>query len=148
MSGTSLDGIDMAVLETDGHQIARFGPSGEAPLPDDVRALVLEAIEAGRSWARGTPEPAVFAKAEAAITEAHVLAAVDFLKSHGLGFKDLDLLGFHGQTILHEPQAASLHVRTQPVGWGPLSACLAGVADGRAVPQRVWVRVGQGRCLW
>jgi len=127
MSGTSLDGIDMAVLETDGHQIARFGPSGEAPLPDDVRALVLAAIEAGRSWARGTPEPAVFAQAEAAITEAHVLAAVDFLKSHGLGFKDLDLLGFHGQTILHEPPTAAGPGRTRQLGDGPLMAALTGV---------------------
>jgi anhydro-N-acetylmuramic acid kinase len=127
MSGTSLDGIDMAVLETDGQQIGRFGPSGEAPLPDDVRALVLEAIEAGRRWARGAPEPAVFAKAEAAITEAHVLAAVAFLDAHDLGFKDLDLLGFHGQTILHEPPTASGPGRTRQLGDGPLMAALTGV---------------------
>ena len=127
MSGTSLDGIDMAILRTDGETIERFGPSGEAPLPDDVRALVLEAIVAGRSWARGTPEPAVFALAARAIAEAHALAAAGFLNHHGMGFRDLDLIGFHGQTVLHEPPTASAVGRTRQLGDAALLASLTGV---------------------
>jgi anhydro-N-acetylmuramic acid kinase len=127
MSGTSLDAIDMAILVTDGHQIARFGPSGEAPLPDDVRSLVQEAIAAGRQWVRGTPEPSVFAEAEAAVTEAHVMAAGEFLKSQSMTFRDIDLIGFHGQTILHEPPVAGQAGRTRQLGDGPLMAALTGV---------------------
>jgi len=127
MSGTSLDGIDMAILRTDGETIDSFGPSGEAPLPDDVRALVLEAIVAGRSWAREVPEPEVFARAATAIAEAHALAAAGFLSRHGLGFTDLDLIGFHGQTVLHEPPTVFAVGRTRQLGDAALLASLTGV---------------------
>jgi anhydro-N-acetylmuramic acid kinase len=127
MSGTSLDGIDMAILRTDGERIDSFGPSGEAPLPDDVRALVLEAIVAGRSWTRGAREPEVFALAAMAIAEAHVLAAAGFLSRNGMGFADLDLIGFHGQTVLHEPPIASAVGRTRQLGDAALLASLTGV---------------------
>ena len=127
MSGTSLDGIDMAILRTDGETIDSFGPSGEAPLPDDVRTLVLEAIVAGRSWARGAPEPEVFAEATKAIAEAHALAAAGFLNHHGMGFADLDLIGFHGQTVLHEPPTSSAVGRTRQLGDAALLASLTGV---------------------
>lgn len=53
MTGTSLDAIDMAILETDGERILGFGPAGEAPIPEPLRALCLDAIKAGRGWARG-----------------------------------------------------------------------------------------------
>ncbi len=127
MSGTSLDGIDMAILRTDGETIDSFGPSGEAPLPDDVRTLVLKAIVAGRSWARGTPEPEVFAQAARAIAEAHALAAAGFLNHHAMGFADLDLIGFHGQTVLHEPPTARAVGRTKQLGDAALLASLTGV---------------------
>lgn len=127
MSGTSLDGIDMAILRTDGETIDSFGPSGDAPLPDNVRALVLEAIFAGRSWLRGTPEPEVFALAATAIAEAHALAAAGFLNHHGMGFADLDLIGFHGQTVLHEPPTPGAVGRTRQLGDAALLASLTGV---------------------
>ena len=127
MSGTSLDGIDMAVLEADGQRIAAFGPTGESPLPDDVRDLVLEAIIAGRTWQRGTPEPLVFKAAGDAVTEAHVMAATQFLSAHKMTFSDLDLLGFHGQTILHEPPTDAGPGRTRQLGSGALMAALTGV---------------------
>jgi anhydro-N-acetylmuramic acid kinase len=127
MSGTSLDGIDMAILRTDGERIEHFGPSGEAPLPDGVRALVQEAIVAGRSWGRSTPEPEVFAEASRAIAEAHALAAAGFLRDHAMGFADIDLIGFHGQTVLHEPPTATAIGRTRQLGDAALLASLTGV---------------------
>lgn len=127
MSGTSLDGIDMAILRTDGESIKSFGPSGEAPLPDEVRALVQEAIIAGRSWVRGTSEPEVFAEASRAIAEAHAMAAASFLRHHDMGFSDLDLIGFHGQTVLHEPPTATAIGRTRQLGDAALLASLTGV---------------------
>ncbi len=84
MSGTSLDAVDMAVLETDGEGIDAFGPAGERKLSDATRALVLAATHDAMEWARGTPEPASFAPAAQAVAEEHFGAARAFLAEHGL----------------------------------------------------------------
>jgi anhydro-N-acetylmuramic acid kinase len=103
MSGTSLDAVDMAVLETDGEQILGFGPAGERKLDPGVRALVQKATDDARSWPWGAPEPASFAPAATAVAEEHLRAARSFMAEHGLSAADLDLVGFHGQTVWHEP---------------------------------------------
>lgn len=102
MTGTSLDAVDMAVLETDGETIEAFGPAGERKLSEPVRKLVLAATEAARGWARNSPEPAVFAEAAAAIAREHFEAAEAFLAENDLAWSDIDLIGMHGQTMLHE----------------------------------------------
>lgn len=103
MSGTSLDAVDMAVLETDGETIHAFGPSGESKLDPAVRAIVQRATDDARMWPWGAPEPASFAPAARAVAEEHLRAARGFLAEHGLTAADLDLAGFHGQTVWHEP---------------------------------------------
>ena len=103
MSGTSLDAVDMAVLDTDGETIAAFGPAGERKLSGSTRALVEAATAAALTWPRGTPAPAPFAPAARAIADEHIGAARGFLAEHGLMPSDLDLIGFHGQTVLHDP---------------------------------------------
>jgi anhydro-N-acetylmuramic acid kinase len=111
MSGTSLDAVDMAVLDTDGEQILGFGPAGERKLDPNVRALVQHATDDARFWAWGAPEPASFAPAAKAVAEEHLHAARNFMHAHGLQPSDLDLVGFHGQTVWHEPPG-----RTRPEG--------------------------------
>jgi anhydro-N-acetylmuramic acid kinase len=111
MSGTSLDAVDMAVLETDGEEILAFGPAGERKMDPGVRALVQAATDDARAWAWGAPEPASFAPAAKAVAEEHLRAAKSFLAEHGIGHADLDLVGFHGQTVWHEPPG-----RTRPEG--------------------------------
>ena len=59
MTGTSLDAVDMAVLETDGEEIEGFGPAGEKKLDPACRALVLEAIDAAFKWPVGATEPSM-----------------------------------------------------------------------------------------
>ena len=44
MSGTSLDGVDVALIETDGDRVAGFGPTGYRPYADAERALLREAL--------------------------------------------------------------------------------------------------------
>ncbi len=127
MSGTSLDAVDMAILDTDGETIHGFGPSGERKLTPETRAVVLEATEAGKTWARGTPEPTVFAAASRAVAEEHLAAALEFLDAHGLKAADLDLAGFHGQTVLHERPTKDRIGRTVQVGDGALLARGLGV---------------------
>ena len=63
MTGTSLDAVDMAVLETDGENIQAFGPAGERKLSEPTRDLMLEATRQALAWPRGAPEPAIFAEA-------------------------------------------------------------------------------------
>jgi anhydro-N-acetylmuramic acid kinase len=111
MSGTSLDAVDMAALETDGEQILAFGPAGERKLDPDVRALIQKATDDARAWAWGAPEPASFAPAARAVAEEHLKAAQGFMAEHRLEASDFDLVGFHGQTVWHEPPG-----RTRPEG--------------------------------
>ncbi|WP_395672445.1 anhydro-N-acetylmuramic acid kinase [Phenylobacterium sp.] len=102
MTGTSLDAVDMAVLETDGETIFAFGPAGERKLTEATRELMLAATKAAFDWPRGAPEPAVFADAARAGADEHFDAAEAFLAARDLSWGDFDLLGVHGQTVLHE----------------------------------------------
>lgn len=102
MTGTSLDAVDMAVLETDGEDIQAFGPSGECKLREATRDLLLAATDQARAWPRGEPEPAIFEQARRAVADEHLYAAEGFIAEHDLAWSDFDLLGVHGQTVLHE----------------------------------------------
>jgi anhydro-N-acetylmuramic acid kinase len=92
----------MAVLETDGEDIQAFGPSGERKLRETTRDLLLAATDQARAWPRGEPEPAIFERARRAVADEHFYAASQFLDEHGLAWGEFDLLGVHGQTVLHE----------------------------------------------
>jgi len=127
MSGTSLDAVDMAILDTDGEGLQAFGPARERKLTEATRALVLAATEAAKSWPRGAPEPAEFAPAAEAVAREHFAAAEAFLQSHGLGWKEIELIGFHGQTVLHERPTPERIGRTVQLGDGALLAKLTGV---------------------
>ena len=93
MSGTSLDGVDAAVIETDGHRIFGFGPSAYAPYGANVRAALKGAL--GRWPGEG------LAEVEALIEDAHheVMAR----------FEGVDVAGFHGQTLAHDPGGRGTH---------------------------------------
>ena len=128
MTGTSLDAVDMAVLETDGEAIQAFGPAGERKLSEATRDLMLEATRQALRWPRGEPEPPVFAEAARAGAEEHFAAAESFLSSVGLNWRDFDLIGMHGQTVLHERPSAGAVGRTVQLGDADLLARRSGVA--------------------
>jgi anhydro-N-acetylmuramic acid kinase len=102
MTGTSLDGVDMAVIDTDGEARLEFGPWAEAPMPSDARAVLEETIRTALQWPRGAEAPAIFAEARKVIVRAHLDAADQFLRANGLKYSDFDAIGVHGQTVLHE----------------------------------------------
>lgn len=126
MTGTSLDAIDMAILETDGERITGFGAAGEQPMPEPLRSLALEAIAAGRAWRRGAPEPNLFHHLSEEIARAHHAAASAFLAANGLAWSDIDLIGMHGQTVMHEAPRDGEPGRTRQLGDGALLARLTG----------------------
>jgi anhydro-N-acetylmuramic acid kinase len=103
MSGTSLDGIDVALIETDGERVAAFGPTGYRPYTDFERGLLREALAEAVSLSRRDARPGVIGEAERAVTLAHAEAVAAFIAQNRIVWEDIDIVGFHGQTVLHRP---------------------------------------------
>lgn len=95
MSGTSLDGIDVALLETDGERILGTGPWGTTPYEPDLRKRLRACLEVPEGDHHGL---------EADLTDAHRDVVETFLRANGIECGKVDLVGFHGQTILHRPE--------------------------------------------
>jgi anhydro-N-acetylmuramic acid kinase len=119
MSGTSLDGIDVAAIESDGRDRVTSGPALTIPYPDAFRER-LRAVLGGKGQV---------APVEEELTRLHAAATSEFRTRHPRW--RFDLIGFHGHTILHQPE----NRRTWQIGDGALLARLAGcdvVADFRS----------------
>ena len=97
MSGTSVDGVDVALIETDGDTVSAFGPALTAVYDDATRRLIRAAFGAEQ-------ESAATRAAELAVTEAHAAAARQWAEANGVALSTLDVVGFHGQTITHRPE--------------------------------------------
>lgn len=94
MSGTSLDGVDAAMLQTDGETVLEFGPHAFRPYTPDEQAALRAALG---QWPGG---PDVAAAAEV-VENAHA----ELLSR----FSGVDLVGFHGQTLAHDPAGRGTH---------------------------------------
>ncbi|WP_348536517.1 anhydro-N-acetylmuramic acid kinase [Labrys miyagiensis] len=103
MSGTSMDGIDAALIETDGEGVVRMGASVELAYTEEERALLRQALADALPMKKRTERPGVVGAAERLITRKHADIISDFLKEHDLSPEDIDVVGFHGQTVLHRP---------------------------------------------
>jgi anhydro-N-acetylmuramic acid kinase len=113
MSGTSLDGVDAAWIETDGVRVARFGPSVTLPYEDGLRQGLRALLDQAEMLAEDDAE---LAAVEAALTERHAEAVA------AIG-APADVIGMHGQTILHRPEAR----RTWQIGDARLLARRTGL---------------------
>jgi anhydro-N-acetylmuramic acid kinase len=105
MSGTSMDGVDVALLETDGEAVFWRGPSLAVPFDGETRALLAGAMEAARDVNARTDRPGRLAAAEARITDLNAQAVEALLASLRLAPSDIAVVGFHGQTVIHRPDA-------------------------------------------
>jgi anhydro-N-acetylmuramic acid kinase len=104
MSGTSLDGVDVALIETDGKRVKAFGPTGYRPYSAGERGLLRQALAEAVSLDRRDARPGVLGAAEQAVTLAHADAVAAFIAQNRLSAQDIDIVGFHGQTVLHRPE--------------------------------------------
>jgi anhydro-N-acetylmuramic acid kinase len=103
MSGTSLDGVDVALIETDGRRVRAFGPSGYRPYTDKERGLLLQALTEAVNLLQRDARPGILREAERAVTLAHAEAVASFTAQHRISREEIDIVGFHGQTVLHRP---------------------------------------------
>ena len=104
MSGTSMDGVDVAYIETDGDKVVRQGATLFRPYGTDDRQLLRAALEdAVGLTSRGQRTPAI-TECEDMVTGRHAEAVERFLYGQGLTASDIDVVGFHGQTVIHRPK--------------------------------------------
>jgi len=99
ISGTSMDGIDVALIRSDGDMRVAPGPGATYPYPADV-AAELRAVVADPERAAGP-----LAELEAVVTDAHVAAIERFIADHAVDRGAVAVVGMHGQTVLHRPDA-------------------------------------------
>ena len=109
MSGTSLDGIDAALIRTDGERVYDYGPWLTAPYEPGLRQALRRLVEGGRER---------LSEVEKALTEAHAKTAAALIVEAGCGAGEIRVVGFHGHTIWHDPDRGV----TNQIGDGALLA--------------------------
>jgi anhydro-N-acetylmuramic acid kinase len=141
MSGTSMDGIDIAALETDGETVVRRGPGGFFAYDDAFRARIAAGLKDARAIGHREERPGDLAALERDITLRHADAVKRFLaKNPALA---PEVIGFHGQTVLHRPDRAL----TVQLGDGALLARETGIATVHDMRANDMVHGGQGAPL-
>ncbi len=121
MSGTSLDGVDAAWVETDGERAARLGPALTLPYAPQLRRDLRLLLDRAPDLA---PDDPFLLDVVRRLTERHA-EAVGRVRDEALRTlgETTELLGFHGQTILHRPERGF----TWQVGDAVLLARLTGL---------------------
>lgn len=103
MSGTSLDGVDVGLIETDGVRVKTYGPGLTYPYPADFQQQLK----------RHLGGPSLPAELIHTLTQYHIQAAQKLFKTTRIR---PTLAGFHGQTIFYEPRTPTTRARTLQVG--------------------------------
>jgi len=143
MSGTSLDGIDVALLRTDGEAVVERGPCLARPYAAAFRRRLQGALEAAKTIDVRSQRPGDLAEIERELTLRHAEAVRTFLDGNGLTASDIDVIGFHGQTVLHRPNAGL----TVQLGDGGLLARETGIDVVYDMRANDMVHGGQGAPL-
>jgi len=118
ISGTSMDGIDVSIVETDGEAFVKPGPGRTFAYPVDLRKTLQELIAQPQ---RAQSEP--LEDLERAVTKAHMDAIRRFMEEARIPAKDVGLIGFHGQTVYHRPEIRF----TRQLGLGDMVAKELGI---------------------
>ena len=121
MSGTSLDGVDCALLRSDGEARLMRLAHRTYPYKAALRRRLRACLDAAQAWNADGAEPPVLAELDKEVTEAHAHAARDFLRGQS---ERPTLIGMHGQTVLHRPQRGM----TRQLGDGASLARALGIA--------------------
>ena len=123
MSGTSMDGIDVALLETDGQNLVQRGPALSYPYSAPFRAQLRAALVEATSLGGRDERPGSLRLTEQYLTDLHAEAVTHFLEDLRIGRESIDVAGFHGHTVLHAPDRRL----TVQIGDGPGLARAIGI---------------------
>jgi anhydro-N-acetylmuramic acid kinase len=123
MSGTSMDGIDIALIETDGDKRVERGPAHAFPYSEPFRTQLRAALAEATSLRRRDDRPGSLRLTEQYLTDLHAEAVTHFLEDYRITPESIDVIGFHGHTVLHAP-ARKLTVQ---IGDGPGLARAVGI---------------------
>ncbi len=104
MSGTSMDGIDVALVQTDGMREVRRGAALTIPYTAETRAEIATALAHARTIRARQERPGLLPVIERELTEQHAAAVSAFLRKNRIKRSEIDVIGFHGQTVLHRPE--------------------------------------------
>ena len=143
MSGTSMDGIDVALLRTDGRDRVERGAALGFPYEPAFRDGLKRVLEEAKSITERNERPRSLARIETELTLRHARAVEIFLSRNNLQAADIDVIGFHGQTVLHRPDAGL----TVQLGSGALLAKETGIAVVHDMRANDMVHGGQGAPL-
>ena len=128
MTGTVLDGnIDVAFLRTDGKLIEEFGYYNLMPYDEEVKDLLIKAINEAQIWNFNGPEPEIFSTTEAALTNSQTVAVQKCIKLSGIDKNEIEAVGFHGQTVLHKAPNKLSKGKTRQLGDGQRMANELGI---------------------
>ncbi|MAR79299.1 MAG: anhydro-N-acetylmuramic acid kinase [Rhodospirillaceae bacterium] len=98
MSGTSLDGVDAAIIKTDGKNFIELGPAITLEYSKNFRSSLFSVINSKNKNKQEVSD------IEFELTKYHADIIKSLLKLNKLSSKNIDIIGFHGQTILHNPE--------------------------------------------
>src|SRR5579885_274855 len=130
MRGTTLDGVDLTLIETDGVRVAAFGPTGYRPYADEERALLRQALADGATLTERVSRPGILKDADEFVTRVHAETVEAFIGKHGIDCASVAVVGFHVQTVIHKP-ASKLTVQ---IGDGAATASLSRLASAAPSP--------------
>lgn len=99
MSGTSYDGLDASIVKTDGKTIYSLGDSASLEYPKHLRGAIGSVIE-------GNYNTTLLLETRDELTKFHAFLIERLLNNSGVQASQVDLIGFHGQTIYHDPNAS------------------------------------------
>jgi anhydro-N-acetylmuramic acid kinase len=143
MSGTSMDGIDVALVRTDGEGVVERGPAMGENYDPAFRKRLAETLEIAKTIRTREERPGNMADTERELTLRHASAVAAFLERNKISAKDIDFVGFHGQTVLHRP----LEGLTVQIGDGKLLAQETGIPVVHDMRANDMVHGGQGAPL-
>ena len=104
MSGTSMDGVDAALLRTDGETVVERLGFAFQPYEERFRHALVEAVGEAAGLADRAGRTPLLSRVEAELTALHATAVRTLLEQTGVAAEDVGVIGFHGQTVLHAPQ--------------------------------------------
>ena len=123
MSGTSMDGIDLALVRTDGEAWVERGPNLAVGYEKAFRDQLADALATARMLDDRSAILKALDPLASEIEHRHATALTKFLRANGIERADVDVIGFHGQTVLHRPNRGF----TVQIGDGARLAALAGI---------------------